>query len=77
MKSKLIDDRYWSPGMLRSHNKDRAAETVESDLLRSEAQVKELERKLRTSQHNEHFLQSKQQRVLKYDELERQLQHRY
>jgi hypothetical protein len=50
-------------------------ETVESDLLRSEAQVKELERKLRTFQHNEHFLQSQQQKVLKYDELERQLQH--
>ena len=48
--------------------------TVESDLLRSEAQVKELERKLRMFQHNEHFLQSQQQKVLKYDELERQLQ---
>ena len=60
--------------MLRSHNEE--LETVESDLLCSEAQVKELERKLRTYQHNEHiFLQSQQQKLLKYDELERQLQH--
>ena len=50
-------------------------ETVESDFLRSEAQVKELERKLRTFQHNEHFLQSQQQKLLKYDELERQINH--
>ena len=64
---------YRSLEVLRSRIEE--LETVESDLLHSEAQVKELERKLRTFQHNEHFLQSQQQKVLKYDELERQLQH--
>ena len=37
--------------------------------------MKELERKLRTFQHNEHFLQSQQQKVLKYDQLDRQIKH--
>ena len=64
---------YRSLEVLRSRIEE--LETVESDLLRSEAQVKELERKLRTFQHNEHFLQSQQQKVLKYDELDRQIQH--
>ena len=59
--------------VLRSRIKE--LETVESDLLHSEARVKELERKLRAFQYNEHFLQSQQQKVLKYDELERQLKH--
>ena len=59
--------------MLRSHPEE--LETVESDLLCCEAQVKELERKLGTYQHNKYFLQSQQQKVLKYDKLERQLQH--
>ena len=43
--------------------------------MHSEARVKELERKLRTFEHNEHFLQSQQQKMLKYDEVERQLKH--
>ena len=59
--------------MLR--NRVGELETVESDLLRSEAQVKELERKLRTFKHNKHFLQTQQQKVLKYDDLERQFEH--
>ena len=59
--------------MLR--NRVGELETVESDLLRSEAQVKDLERKLRTFKHNEHFLQTQQQKVLKYDDLERQIEH--
>ena len=37
--------------------------------------MKELERQIRAYQHAEHFLQSQQQKVLKYDELERQLKH--
>ena len=52
MKSKLIDDGYniiiatkQSLEMLRSHNEE--LETVGSDLLCSEAQVKELERQIR------------------------------
>ena len=59
--------------MLRSRIKE--LETVESDLLHSEARVKELERRIRSFQHNEHFLQSQQEKVLKYDELERKFKH--
>ena len=64
---------YRSLAVLRSRIKE--LETVESDLLRSEARVRELERRVRSFQHNEHFLQSQQEKVLKYDELERRFKH--
>ena len=48
---------------------------MESDLIRSEAKVKGLERKLRYCNHSEDFLQSQQQKVMRFDELERKVQH--
>ena len=54
-------------------NRIEQLETVESDLVHSEARVKELERKLRNSKHNEEFLQSQQQKLIKFDELERKV----
>ena len=50
-------------------------ERVESELVRSETRVKDLERKLRTFRHSEEFLQSQQQKVLQYDELHREVVH--
>ena len=49
-------------------------EGVESELIRSEAKVKELEMKLRNCTHSEDFLQSQQQKVMKYDEMERKVE---
>ena len=56
-------------------NRIEELETVESELVHSETRVKELERKLRNLRHNEEFLQSQQQKLIKFDELERQVRH--
>ena len=61
--------------MLRSHNEE--LETVESDLLCSEAQVKELEKSSELINTMNIFPSPSSKRCSSsYDELERQLQHR-
>ena len=56
-------------------NRIEELEVVESELVRSEARERELERKLRSLKHNESFLLSQQQKLINYDELDRQIKH--